>query len=142
MHRWILEGAALICLLAVMTAAGGCVALYTLSKAGERPAETDGGVGVPLVPPGTTVPTLSVVPITTVTALLPAGDGQPFIPQETVPSPIPTGTATSTEAPMPSSNATPSGTPTLLPTADGEPPGDGPPPHDEIPLPTLPATPL
>lgn len=144
MHRGILQGAALICLLAVMTAAGGCVALYTLSKAGGGPADTDGGVGVSPGSPGTPVSTPSGTPLATLTPPVSAGDGQPFTPQVTVPFPVPTQCekATSSVADMPSSNATPPVASLLSQTADEEPPGDGPPPQDEIPLPTLPATPL
>ena len=141
MHRAFLQLAALLALLAVMAAAGGCVALYTVSRALERPADAGGGMmGPPLFPPVTTPPILPPTAIPAVTAQTPGGDGLPFNPFVTdtpppVPAPLVTGAPAGT---VPPSNATPPRVP--MPT--DTPPVAGPPPHDLIPRPSLPATPL
>jgi len=139
MHRAFLRLTTLFVLLAVMTAAGGCVALYTVSRAVDRPDAAGGGVGLPLFPPGTPVPSLQASATVTVPTWTPGGDGLPFNPHmaDTSPPPSPRGTDTPIGTPR-SSNATapwvsaPTDTPRM----------GGPPPHDEIPRPSLPATPL
>jgi hypothetical protein len=126
MHRGFLRAAALLGLLAVMAAAGGCVALYTLARAGDRPGDAGGDVGLPLVPPGTSAPA--------------HGDGLPFDPYvtDTLPVPLSAGADTPAPADWPSPNATLPGTPmeTEAPLIDGRPP------DDEAGAPSLSAAPL
>lgn len=139
MHRAFLQLATLLALLAVMAAAGGCVALYTVSRALERPDDAGGGLGPPLFPPVTTPPILPPTAIPAVAAQTSGDDGLPFNPYVTdtpsVPVPLGTGVPAGTAPP---SNATPPRVP--MPTET--PPVAGPPPHDLIPRPSLPATPL
>jgi hypothetical protein len=137
MHRALLRMGTLLILLAVMTAAGGCVALYTASRAVERPEDAGGGVGVPLFPPGAAAP--SATKTAAFTTQRPGSDGLPFNPSVTdTPAPIPRGTDAPVETARRSSNVTP----VWIPMPTDTLPGAGPPPHDEIPRPTLPATPL
>jgi hypothetical protein len=138
MHRALLRMGILLILLAVMTAAGGCVALYTASRAVERPEDAGSGVGVPLFPPGAAAP--SATKTAAFTTQRPGGDGLPFNPSvtDTPPPPIPRRTDAPVETARRSSNATP----VRIPMPTETPPVAGPPPHDEIPRPTLPATPL
>ena len=137
MHRAFLRVTALFVLLAVMAVAGGCVALYTVSRAMDQPDDSGGGVGLPLFPPGAPAP--SATPTAAVTTQPPGGDGLPFDPYVTdTPPSVARETDPPVETARPSSNATPP----WIPMPTETPPVAGPPPHDEIRRPTLPATPL
>ncbi len=137
MHRAFLRVTALFILLAVMAAAGGCVALYTVSRAVDRPNDAGGGVGLPFFPPGAAASSATTTAADP--AQPPGGDGLPFNPYVIdTPPVVPRGTDAPVETARPSSNATP----VWIPMPTGTPQIAGPPPHDEIPRPTLPATPL
>ena len=138
MHRALLRMRTLLILLAVITAAGGCVALYPASRAVERPGDAGGGVGVALFPPGAAAPPATKTAV--FTTQRPGGDGLPFNPSvtDTPAPPITRGT----DAPVETARASSNATSPWLPIPTETPPVAGPPPHDEIPRPTLPATPL
>jgi hypothetical protein len=137
MQQAFLRVAALLALLAVMAASGGCVALYTVSRAMERPGDAGEGMGLPLSSPGTVAPTAPAPAIPGVTT--PGGDGLPFDPHMAVtPSVSVPGAADTLAGTARASNATPP----QIPVRTDTPPAAGPPPHDEIRRPTLPATPL
>lgn len=134
MNRAFLRGAILLALLAVMAAAGGCVALYTVSRAMEGPGDAGQGAGLPLPLPGTIAPTAA-----NPTATTPGSDGLPFDPYatDTPPFPLPQ----ETDMPAGTDRAA-NATPLRIPVPTETPPLAGPPPHDEILRPSLPATPL
>ena len=136
MHRGFLRAGAVLGLLAVMAAASGCVGLYTLSRAVERPDVAAEGVGLPLSAPATSTP----VPMTaTVPDPVYGRDGLPFDPHAIDPLPVPSSSErdTSPDTPRMSPNTTPAWTPmeTEAPLIDEPPPEDG------LLPPALPATP-
>lgn len=154
MHRALPGGALLLGLLILTALSGGCVALYTLSEAADPPPSgPDSQVGLPLFPPGGSIPSPTPGPEPIEMEKLPPwasdSDGAPFVSSpgeppvtETPPSwtwaPTETPSAPAGTIPSPSESA-----PHLTLTPTGEPPvDDGRPGRDEIYHPIVTAMPL
>ena len=131
MHRALPGDTLLLGLLILMALSGGCVALYTLSEAADPPPSgPDSRIGLPLFPPGGSMPSPIPSPGPIATETLPPwvseSDGAPYVPPpdgspvaQTPPpwtwAPAETQSATVGVTPSPSE---PAPLPTSMPTGE------------------------